>query len=520
MSRKEKSTWIKPRSPEESLSWKTFLAIGWTFRNHLRCSNTDLFRMDDIHNLLVKMNLQDAEPDDEPEEAEEREIRRERPSLESPNPAGPADCLTDREAEEITGRMRTAVGMRHRMNREHDEQDNLPRMASYLKDEEAFPFLKGYDMPLSAKVILAMLSSVYAESCNHGSVENLPQLFRLMGIRLEDYAAEGKSLVDYAEGKDALLNIGTKGGGKYVLWMNSKGYKAIHGVDFKDTPPEDDEAEFHNRARGFFKFGGRKGAPQGGKRREAKSEIPRLTLDDVVLDKEAMFKLNYVVKHHMMDKTTPFKILLWGPPGTGKTHTARALAGELKKPLITLDLSRVMDMYVGETEKILTAFFDRAEKEKAIIFMDEADSFFKERASTNKAWENNHVNHVLKLVETRKVSVILCTNLYEALDDALLRRIDEVIEYKLPTADERMEIWKKELRKNGLDDDSLGLETLSRIEISGGLIANAVIKANKMKVVEGEDLQVDTLFLQGLASDEIKKLGKSFAAKKICGFGG
>ena len=520
MSRKEKSTWIKPRSPEEALSWKTFLAIGWKFRNHLRCSDNGLFRTDDLRNLLVKMKLQDAEPDQEPEEAEEREIRRERPRLESQQPDGPADCLTDGEAAEITGRMRTAVGMRHRMNREPDEQDNLPRMVSFLKDEEAFPFLRGHDMPLSARVILAMLSSVYAESCTHGSVENLPQLFRLMGIRLEDYEAEGKSLVNYAEKKDALLNIGTKGGGKYVLWMNSKGYKAIHGVDFKDALPEDDEAEFHNRARGFFKFGGRGANPPRGGRREAKPEIPKLTLDDVVLDKEAMFKLNYVVKHHRLDKKSPFKILLWGPPGTGKTYTARALAGELKKPLITLDLSRVMDMYVGETEKILTAFFDRAEKEKAIIFMDEADSFFKERSSTNKSWENNHVNHVLKLVETRKVSVILCTNLYEALDDALLRRIDEVIEYKLPTRTERAEIWQKELKKHDMSDGGIDPEVLSKVELSGGLIANAVKKAGRMKVVAGEELRLDTIFLQTLAADEIKKLGKSFAAKKICGFGG
>lgn len=491
MKRRLSSVWIKPPSPEHALSWKAFLAVGHMLKSKIR-SNEELFLEDDLDKILIAMKLKEAE--EEPEAVKD---------------------LCGERTDEMMDKLRKPRG-RNRKVRGMDDTIH----ASVLENEEAFPFLKGLGMPLSAKVITAMLASIYAETYRQVSLGDIPRILRLMEIPLEGHAAEGEILIKYAERDDSLLDLNqnrlTLG---YIVWLNKKGYKALLGIEPRHILPEDYENDFPRRQGGPFRFGDSGRSPVE-KEHRRKNDIPKLRLSDLVLDKEAMLKLMYVVKHHRLEKKTPFKLLFWGPPGTGKTYTALALAGELGKPLVTLDLSKVLNMYVGETEKILSRFFDQAEKDKAIIFMDEADSFFKERRSDNRTWENNQVNHVLKLVETRNVSVILCTNLYEALDDALLRRLDEVVEYRLPDAAGRAEIWKKELNKNTLSNEGLNLKALSRIEISGGLIANAVRKAARMKVVEDCGFIVDISLLLGLAADEMKKLGKSFAAKKICGFGG
>jgi len=490
--------------PEYTLSWKAFLAVGHDLKARIRC-HEELFLEGDLDKLLVEMKLKEPEDAVESRKAEETPEPVEEPVRES--------------AGEMVRRMRK-LGENRMAAFGRNERQKSPSPASVLNNEEAFPFLKGLEMPISAKAIAAILASIYAETYRQVSLDDIPRILRLLEIPIESHAVEGEKLVKYAKRDDSLLDLNQERVTfRYILWLNKKGYRALLGIEPCHILPEDYESDFPRRQGGLFRFG-KSGRNPSEKERRIKHDIPKLRLDDLVLDKEAILKLKYVVKHHGLDKKAPFKLLFWGPPGTGKTYTALALAGELGKPLVTLDLSKVLEMYVGETEKSLSNCFDQAEKDKAIIFMDEADSFFKERRMDNRSWENNQVNHVLKLIETRKVSVILCTNLFEALDDALLRRLDEVIEYRLPNVAERAEIWEKELKKNGLDDDGLDLGVLSRIEISGGLIANAVRKANKMKVVEGEDLQVDTLFLQGLASDEMKKLGKSFAAKRICGFGG
>ena len=160
-----------------------------------------------------------------------------------------------------------------------------------------------------------------------------------------------------------------------------------------------------------------------------------------------------------------------------------------------------------------------AQKTKSIIFIDEADSFLKERVASNRTWENSQVNHLLSLIEKKKVSVILCTNLYDALDPALLRRMDEIIEFTIPSDIEREEIWKKELKKTGLPFENIDFTSLRKIKITGGLIANAVSTAMKKKFLLEDEIEINGEFLKSLALDELKKMNLSSIKKKPVGFG-
>lgn len=96
-----------------------------------------------------------------------------------------------------------------------------------------------------------------------------------------------------------------------------------------------------------------------------------------------------------------------------------------------------MDKYVGETEKIISRYFDFAEKENGILLIDKADSYLMERRGINSLWANNFINHLLSLIENKNVNLIICTNFYEVIDKALLRRLDEVTEFKFPQEKER-----------------------------------------------------------------------------------
>src|SRR6185503_18530071 len=118
--------------------------------------------------------------------------------------------------------------------------------------------------------------------------------------------------------------------------------------------------------------------------------------------------------------------ILAGPPGTGKTMVAQLLANELGFDLYRIDLSQVVNKYIGETEKNLARIFEEAESSHAVLFFDEADSLFAKRTevkSSNDRYANLEVNYLLQRMETFDGVTLLATNLEQGLDDAFKRRV-------------------------------------------------------------------------------------------------
>jgi len=137
-------------------------------------------------------------------------------------------------------------------------------------------------------------------------------------------------------------------------------------------------------------------------------------------------------KHGMNNRR---KILLVGPPGTGKTMTASVLAGELNLPLCTIMMDKMVTKFMGETSVKLRQIFDTISENQAVYLFDEFDAIGTERSLENDVGEMRRVlNSFLQFIEqdNSRSLIVAATNNHKLLDQALFRRFDDVLHYQLP----------------------------------------------------------------------------------------
>lgn len=174
---------------------------------------------------------------------------------------------------------------------------------------------------------------------------------------------------------------------------------------------------------------------------------PRFNLKDVVLNEPLIARINDVLRQQRKrewlrehGKTPNRRLLFVGPPGSGKTMSAEALAGELHLPLFVIRLESMITRYMGETAAKLRLIFDETAKRRAVYLFDEFDAVGGHRAATNDVAEMRRVlNSFLQFMEEGNAtdSVIICsTNHPNLLDRALLRRYDQVLEFDSPTVEQ------------------------------------------------------------------------------------
>ncbi|MEP7229793.1 MAG: ATP-binding protein [Ginsengibacter sp.] len=178
-----------------------------------------------------------------------------------------------------------------------------------------------------------------------------------------------------------------------------------------------------------------------------------------------------------------FRTLFFGPPGTGKTFTAKLLGEELDRDVYKIDLSMIVSKYIGETEKNLELLFARAEDKKWILFFDEADALFGKRTNVRDAhdkYANQEVSYLLQRIEDYDGLIILATNMKNNIDDAFIRRFNSILKFPVPNADERKCIWMKLFPKEVVfvgksTEDILDIpELVKNYELTGGNINNVV----------------------------------------------
>jgi SpoVK/Ycf46/Vps4 family AAA+-type ATPase len=184
------------------------------------------------------------------------------------------------------------------------------------------------------------------------------------------------------------------------------------------------------------------------------------------------------------------KLLFVGPPGTGKTMTASALAGELHLPLFTILLEGVITKFMGETAAKLRLIFHAMTIEKGVYLFDEFDALGARRVQTNDVGEIRRVlNSFLQLLEKddSESIIIAATNHADLLDKALFRRFDDVIEYKLP--DESMSIKMMRSRLAQFDSASVDWPQIASkvAPLSQGELVRASDEAAKHAVLQGHN---------------------------------
>tara|TARA_R110002072_G_scaffold49522_1_gene134498 strand:+ start:537 stop:1514 length:978 start_codon:yes stop_codon:yes gene_type:complete len=155
------------------------------------------------------------------------------------------------------------------------------------------------------------------------------------------------------------------------------------------------------------------------------------------------------------------KILLTGPPGCGKTMTARVISNELSIPLFVIRLDGLISRYMGESIAKLRLVFDTMKEFRAVYLFDEFDSIGTTRSQGNEVGEIKRVlNSFLLQIEKDDSNslIIAATNMPENLDEALFRRFDDIINYPLPNEEQIFKYYKRELLKNELISEKILIE--------------------------------------------------------------
>jgi SpoVK/Ycf46/Vps4 family AAA+-type ATPase len=254
---------------------------------------------------------------------------------------------------------------------------------------------------------------------------------------------------------------------------------------------------------GFFDmlFGGK---PQ---RRAVEFVTPQRTFDDVVLPPATRRSLDHAlaqVRNHALifnkwglgerhSTGLGLAFNFAGPPGTGKTICAEAIAHALRMKLLIVDYSEVESMWLGETPKNIVSVFRSASEERAVLFFDEADAVASRRFSGGVALPgeregNTTVNVLLRELEKFNGVVIFATNLAANFDPAFERRIRTHVLFEMPGAIERERIWRVQIHptKTPIGADVDFRQLAEQFPGSGGDIKNAVLKAASSAAAEQE----------------------------------
>ncbi len=251
----------------------------------------------------------------------------------------------------------------------------------------------------------------------------------------------------------------------------------------------------------------------------------RETLENLMrqLDKEVV---NRLIEWGIKDKRRGLdaRIIFYGPPGTGKTLTAYSLAKSLRRQVLSFDCSKILSMYVGESEKNVRKIFDTYKeltdktKTEPILFLDEADQFLGSRSSgmgTSADQMHNQMQNIfLEQIEKFQGVLIATTNLLENIDTAFSRRFNYKIEFKSPTKAQRKKLWQFMLPENADYEAEFDVDELSEYKLTGGQI-NIIVKNTAYKVAVREE----PIFEMHDFIEEIEREKQgSFDSEKLMGF--
>ncbi len=238
------------------------------------------------------------------------------------------------------------------------------------------------------------------------------------------------------------------------------------------------------------------GRPQGELAGLLSVTYPKTRLPEMVLNEPLAEQLNRIIREqrHAADilshgLSPRRKLLLMGPPGTGKTMTASVLAGELGLPLLQVRLDGLITKYMGETAGKLRQVFEATDQTRGVYFFDEFDAIGSQRGLTNDVGEVRRIlNSFLQMIEQDDSHslIVAATNHPELLDHALFRRFDDVLEYTLP--DEAHAASVLETRLGGCVSPKISWEKLA--ECASGLsyaeIVRATDEARKSALIAGK----------------------------------
>lgn len=244
---------------------------------------------------------------------------------------------------------------------------------------------------------------------------------------------------------------------------------------------------------------------------ESQRETLEHAIDQMNFRKQVYDNWNYIKKYPY---GRGLSVLLFGAPGTGKSMCAQVIAHELNLELYRVDLSKVIDKYVGETEKSISMIFREAKKCNVVLFFDECDTLFAKRSDdggSNQASNNNKTALLLQEVEAYDGVSVLATNYKHNIDPAFFRRMKYIVEFQFPDADTREMLWRTTIPKGTPLADDVDIRFLAeRFEFVGGNIKNCILNAAFLAAADGDGKQVGMKHYLMAIKYEFVKTGKVF----------
>lgn len=234
---------------------------------------------------------------------------------------------------------------------------------------------------------------------------------------------------------------------------------------------------------------------------------PHIKTKDMVLTKQVSEAINRILseqqkfdqllQHNLEPRR---KLMLVGPPGCGKTMTAKAIAGDLEIPLFIIRLDGLISRYMGESISKLKLIFDSMYQHRAVYLFDEFDSIGSNRSYGNEVGEIKRVlNSFLMNIEKDKSNSLLiaATNIPESLDKALFRRFDDIIQYPLPNDKEIAQLIAIQLKGYSIEKGkSINAIAKEAVGLSFADITNACKDAIKEMIVHNSENVSSTILLK------------------------
>ncbi|KAA1185418.1 ATP-binding protein [Photorhabdus heterorhabditis] len=256
----------------------------------------------------------------------------------------------------------------------------------------------------------------------------------------------------------------------------------------------------------------------------AQRVTPKRHFNDLVISdelvqqlKEIIAAINYrdqILSSGFQDKIsygTGISALFYGESGTGKTMAAEVIAGYLGVDLIKVDLSTVVNKYIGETEKNIARIFDLAEADSGVLFFDEADALFGKRSETKDAHDrhaNIEVSYLLQRLEDYPGLVILATNNRSHLDSAFNRRFTFITRFTYPDEILRKKMWQTIWPEQVRLSDEINFEHLAkRADLTGANIRNVALLASIL-AAENNSVKIENKYIERAVMLELNKTGR------------